>query len=106
MSFAIKNGKNAIADILSDLGAQDSKDMGLEKKKSKKKAMSQQGSENNDSKLENKLRKYVLVKIEDGEKKVLTSREIEEFRKTYPEVADLLYNQNVLEELEQNAPEQ
>lgn len=92
--------------MLIQLGAQDIKDLVSDKKKNKKKGGSNNNdSENNDLKSENKLRKYVLVRIVDGEKKVLTSKEIEDFKKKFPEVSELLYNQKMIEELEQNAPE-
>ncbi len=106
VAFAHKHGKTAIAELLLKLGAQDVKMD--DKKKNKKKGGNPNNNdttENNDQKVEEKLRKYILVRIIEGEKKVLTSKELEDFKNKYPDLADLLYNQSKIVELEQSAPE-
>jgi len=104
LSFAYKNNKTAITELLLSLGAIDAKDQPTDKKnKNKKKRLD---SDTIEQKTENRIRKYVLIKINDhGDKHVLSSDEIESFKKRYPDVAELLYNQQSLEDLEKNAPE-
>lgn len=105
LGFALKNNKTNIAELLIQLGAKEKAEATSDKKKKKGGKGSKEDSDKNDEKQENKIKNYVLVRIVDGEKKVLTSKEMEEFKKKYPDVADLLYNQKLIEELEANAPD-
>lgn len=103
--FAIKNGKTKISDLLREAGF--STEAPTHDKKSKTKKGKAPVAESVKTEEEPKLKKFVLIKInESGEKIPLSPIEIEEFEKEYPDVYELLKNPAALEKLEKEAPDE
>jgi ankyrin repeat protein len=104
--FAIKHGKNSIAELLATKGVNTQVKAGHDKKSKSKK---QKNVENVKSETEEheKPKRCLLVKITDnGEKVPLSISELEEFRNYYPDVFEMLVNPSLLEEMEKNSPEE
>ena len=102
--FAIKHCKQAIVELLVNKGASMGK--ATDTKKTKNKKVKQQEEEKIEEDLQ-KPKRFVLCKInEHGEKSALTLEEIAQFKEDHPDVAEALTNQALLEQMEENAPEE
>jgi hypothetical protein len=103
--FAIKSGKTKISELLR--GAGFTTEAPSHDKKSKSKKVKAPVAESVKTEEETKLKKYVLVRInESGEKIALSPKEIEEFEKEYPVIFEYLKNPAALEKLEKEAPDE
>jgi ankyrin repeat protein len=103
--FALKNGKTKISELLRESGF--STEAPSHDKKSKSKKPKATAAESVKTEEESKLKKFVLVKInESGDKIPLSPKEIEEFEKEYPDIFELLKNPAALEKLEKEAPDE
>ena len=120
-TYALKFNQNQIAQMLQGRGAKDvekpeAKDKKGKNKSSKKSAVAGNVNVNesfNNSNLieeENeavKPKKFVLVKVmPDGQKRALTQEEIEKFKNECRQIAEIIYNEKKLEEIEKEIPEQ
>ncbi len=104
--FAIKHGKNSIAELLAARGVNTQVKVGHDKKAKSKKTKTEEEGKIEIEEIQ-KARKCFLVKMNEyGEKIVLTNDEIEDMRKNYPDVMNMIENPTVLEEAEKNAPEE
>ena len=117
-TYALKFNQNQIAQLLLSKGAKDvEKPEGKDKKgknKSKKTAgignLNESVITSNINEEENealKPKKFVLLKVTpDGQKRALTQEEIEKFKNEFKQIAEFIYNEKKMEELEKDVPEQ
>lgn len=117
-TYALKFNQNQIAQMLLSRGAKDvEKPEGKDKKGKNKSKKVTSGNNLNESQITSNLneeenealkpKKYVLVKVTgDGHKRALTQEEIEQFKNEFKQVAEFIYNEKKLEELEKEVPEQ
>ena len=102
--FALKHSKQAIAELLVNKGASMGKAADTKKITKGKKVKQEEEKVEEDLQ---KPKRFVLCKInEHGEKSPLTLEEIELFKEEHPDIAEALTNQTILEQMEQNAPEE
>ncbi len=114
-TYALKFSQNQIAQMLLNRGAKDvEKPEGKDKKsknKNKKIGNIPANESLNTSNIEEneamKPKKFVLVKVaNDGSKRALKHDEIEQFKNEFKQVAEFLFNEKKLEELEKEIPDQ
>jgi hypothetical protein len=105
--FSIKHGKNAIAELLATKGANIVVKGGNDKKNNKSKKTKNEEETKADTDEIQKPKKCLIVRLgENGEKIPLTPEEVEEFKRNYPDVTQLMENASQLDELEKGAPEE
>ncbi len=115
-TYALKFNHNQIAQLLHSKGANDVQKPEVKDKKSKNKKQKVTHGETTsginlqgdieEENVDAKPKKYLLVRImPDGQKRALSFEEIEQFKKAYAEVSNILYDDERLHELEKDVPE-
>ncbi len=110
-TYALKFNQTQIAQLLHSKGANDITSGKADNKDKKNKNKKQKSNIENlnvneeQENIESKPKKFLLVKINpDGTKKALTSEELDEFKKSYEEISNILSNEEKLKDLENEMP--
>jgi hypothetical protein len=115
----LKFNQTQIAQLLLSRGAKDVEKPEAKDKKGKNKSKKAAGAANNANESFNqsnaneeenealKPKRFVMVKVlPDGHKRALTQEEVEQFKSEFKQIAEIVYSEKKLEELEKEVPEQ